>query len=133
MHKNTEGLKRSARLRSEDVMHRALVALSRMEGSNREINFRNSRRRSAGLHGMAIPTTGNSWPNHAIAKMQTWSPSAGSDKDCRECLSRKNGVATLRMRIKKLEEKNRELIELLEHAYGVIAETSEGAADKISG
>jgi hypothetical protein len=32
-------------------------------------------------------------------------------------------VATLRLRIKALEEKNGELTELLEPAYGVIAQT----------
>jgi hypothetical protein len=37
--------------------------------------------------------------------------------------SRENIVGTLRLRIKTLEERNRELTELLERAYGVIAET----------
>jgi hypothetical protein len=32
-------------------------------------------------------------------------------------------MATLRLRTKALEEKNRELAELLERAYGVIAKT----------
>jgi hypothetical protein len=41
----------------------------------------------------------------------------------RERLSRQNIVATLRLRIRTLEEKNRELTELLERAYGVIAKT----------
>jgi len=40
MHRDTEGLRRSARLRREEAMQRALIALSRMEGSDREINFR---------------------------------------------------------------------------------------------
>ena len=40
MRRNTEGLKRSARLRSESAMHRALAALQRMDASDREINFR---------------------------------------------------------------------------------------------
>jgi hypothetical protein len=35
---------------------------------------------------------------------------------------------TLRLRIKKLEEENRELSERLEHAYGVIAETGNGVS-----
>jgi hypothetical protein len=41
-----------------------------------------------------------------------------------ERLSRQNIVATLRLRIKTLEERNRKLTELLERAYGVIAQTS---------
>jgi hypothetical protein len=40
----------------------------------------------------------------------------------RERLSRQSVVATLRLRIKTLEAKNRELAEMLERAYGVIAE-----------
>jgi hypothetical protein len=49
-------------------------------------------------------------------------PSASAAQD-RERLSKQNIVATLRLRIKTLEEKNRELTELLERAYGVIAQT----------
>ena len=40
MPRNTEGLKRSARLRSESARQRALAALQRMDASDREINFR---------------------------------------------------------------------------------------------
>ena len=40
MPRNMEGLKRSARLRSESVMQRALAALQRMDASDQEINFR---------------------------------------------------------------------------------------------
>jgi len=49
-------------------------------------------------------------------------PPASASQE-REHLSRKNVVATLRLRIKTLEEKNRELTGLLEQAYGVIAQT----------
>ena len=40
MPSNTEGRKRSGRLRSQSAMQRALAALQRMEASDREINFR---------------------------------------------------------------------------------------------
>jgi hypothetical protein len=40
MRRNTEGLKLSAKQRSQDAMQRALVALSRLEESDRNINFR---------------------------------------------------------------------------------------------
>jgi hypothetical protein len=40
MARNLEGLKRSARLRSESARQRALAALQRMDASDREINFR---------------------------------------------------------------------------------------------
>jgi hypothetical protein len=62
-----------------------------------------------------------------LRKSQSWGPPAKSDRERRESLSRKSIVETLRLRIKKLEEKNRELTELLEVAYGVIAETSRAA------
>jgi hypothetical protein len=39
MPRSMEGLKRSARLRSESAMQRALAALQRMDASDREINF----------------------------------------------------------------------------------------------
>jgi hypothetical protein len=49
-------------------------------------------------------------------------PPASASQD-RERLSRQNFVASLRLPIKTLEEKNRELTELLERAYGLIAKT----------
>jgi hypothetical protein len=39
MRRNIAGLKRSARLRSEQAMERALAALHRMDASDRDINF----------------------------------------------------------------------------------------------
>jgi hypothetical protein len=42
----------------------------------------------------------------------------------RKRLSSQNIVAKLRLRTKTLEERNRKLPELLERAYGVIAQTS---------
>jgi hypothetical protein len=47
-------------------------------------------------------------------------PAASASRD-RERASRENIVATLRLRIKTLEEKNRELTGLLELAYGKLA------------
>ncbi len=47
-------------------------------------------------------------------------PCASAAQD-RERQSRQNILATLRLPMKSLEEKNRELTELLERAYGVIA------------
>ena len=54
MPRNTEGLKRSARLRSESAMQRALAALQRMDASDREINFRTVAAEAAGLDGMVV-------------------------------------------------------------------------------
>jgi hypothetical protein len=40
MRRNTTGLKKSARLRSEQAMERALAAVHRMDASDRDIDFR---------------------------------------------------------------------------------------------
>jgi hypothetical protein len=129
MRRNTEGLKRSAQLRSEEARQRALVALSRMESSSREINFRtvaNEARVSAAW------LYNNSKLRSRIMQLrasQVSGSSAGSEKADREVLSRKNIIATLRLRIKNLEQKNQELNGLLEHAYGVIAQGAIGHSD----
>jgi hypothetical protein len=68
-----------------------------------------------------------------LRKAQSWGSPGKSDRKRRESLSRKSIVETLRLRIKKLEERNRELTELLEVAYGVIAETSRAACSITSG
>ena len=54
MPRNTEGLKRSARLRSESAMQRALAALRRMDASDREINFRTVAAEAGGLDSMVV-------------------------------------------------------------------------------
>jgi hypothetical protein len=130
MPRNTEGLKRSARLRSESAMQRALAALQRMDASDCEINFRT-------LAAEAGVSTAWLYNQQELRdriirsrKPRSWSTSAESKSERRECLSSKSIVATLRLRIKKLEEKNRELTELLEHAYGVIAETCYGVSSQ---
>ena len=123
MPRNTEGLKRTARLRSEDAMQRTFAALQRMESSDQEINFRT-------VAAEARVSTAWLYSRHELRgrimrlrKSQSHAASAASALQCRERISRQNIVATLRLRIKRLEEKNRELTELLEHAYGVIAQT----------
>jgi hypothetical protein len=49
--------------------------------------------------------------------------SSGAITQDRRQASARNMIATLRLRIKTLEEKNRELTESLERAYGVMAQT----------
>ena len=51
-------------------------------------------------------------------------PPASASQD-RERLSKQNIVATLRLRIKALEEKNRQRATLLELVYGKLAAASE--------
>jgi membrane-bound lytic murein transglycosylase B len=124
MPKNTAGLKQSARRRSEQAVARALAALQRMDASEQVINFRTVateakvstawlyRQQELRLRIMRSRRT----TNHRVVL-----PESASQE--RERLSRQNVVATLRLRIEALEEKNRELTEQLERAYGVIAQT----------
>ena len=118
MTRNTDGLKNSARLRSESAMQRALVALQRMEASDREINFRavaaEARVSTAWLYSQEELRV-------RIVRSRTTAGRAAAGTDSppdRQRLSKQNIVATLRLRIKTLEEKNRELTSLLELAYG---------------
>lgn len=121
MRRNTDGLKRSAQLRSESAMHRASAALQRMDGSDREINFRTvaaEARVSAawlysqeGLRGRIM---------RSRRTTTDVAPSASASRD-RERASRQNVVPTPRLRIRTLEERNRELTGLLELVYGELA------------
>jgi Family of unknown function (DUF6262) len=125
MTRNTEGLKKSARLRSEGAMQRALVALQRMEASDREVNFRTvaaeARVSTAWLYSQKELRV-------RIVRCRTTAgravPGIDSPPDLQR-LSKQNIVATLRLRIKTLEEKNRELSSLLELVYGELASARE--------
>ena len=102
-------------------MERALASLQRMDASDREINFRTvateAKVSTAWLYGQEELRVRIIRSRKTTSRMV---PPASASQD-RERLSRQNVVATLRLRIKTLEEKNRELTELLERAYGLIA------------
>ena len=121
MRRNIAGLKLSARRRRESATQRALAALDRMEASSKEINFRSvsteARASTAWLYGEPELRS----RIMLLRGPQSQAAPAPSGSQRREHLSRQNIVATLRLRIKSLEDKNRELTELLERAYGVIA------------
>ncbi len=121
MRRNIAGLKRSARLRSEQTMERALAALHRMDASDRNINFRTvaseGKVSTAWLYGQEEMRVRIMRSRKTTSLM---APPASASQD-RERLSRQNILATLRLRIKTLEEKNRELTALLELAYGRLA------------
>jgi hypothetical protein len=103
-------------------MERALAAFHRMDASDRSINFRTVaaeakvstawlyRQEELRVRIMRSRRT----TTHGVGPF-------GSASQDRERLSKQNMLAALR--IKALEEKNRELTELLERAYGVIAQT----------
>jgi hypothetical protein len=119
MVRNVEGLKRSARSRSTETMERAMAAVRLMHSEEMEINFRSVAARAqvstAWLYGTKAL-------RGAIMKARHTSPaSAGENLQQRQRLSQERVVATLRLRIRTLEEVNRELKEQLEAAYGRLA------------
>jgi hypothetical protein len=119
MVRNVEGLKRSARSRSAETMERATAAMRLMHSEEMEINFRSVAARAqvstAWLYGTKALRA-------AIMKARHTSPSAaGETLQYRQRLSHERVVATLRLRIRTLEEVNRELKEQLEAAFGRLA------------
>jgi len=128
--RNITGLKQSARLRSEQAMDRALAALHRMDASDREINFRTvateAKVSTAWLYGQEDLRVRIIRSRKTTSRMV---PPASASQD-RARLSRQNILATLRLRIKTLEEKNRELTALLELAYGKLALPREKSASR---
>src|SRR5262245_12881929 len=122
MRKNTIGLKQSARRRSEQAMDRALAALQRMDAADRDINFR-------GVAAEAKVSTAWLYRQEKLRarimrsrKTMSQIASPASASQLRERQSHQNIVTRLRLRIKALEERNRELTEQLERAYGLIAQ-----------
>jgi Family of unknown function (DUF6262) len=119
MVKNTDGLKRSARSRSEGAMQRATATILLMQSEELEINFRSVAARAkvstAWLYATKVL-------RDKIIKMRHASPAAaGESPHRRQQVSHERVLATLRLRIKTLEGLNRELTDRLEAAYGRLA------------
>ena len=119
MIRNTDGLMRSARSRSEDATQRATAAILLMQAEEVDINFRSVAARAkvstAWLYGTKSV-------RDKIVKIRNTSPVAASENlQHRQRLSHERVVGTLRLRIRTLEEINRELKEQLEVAYGRLA------------
>jgi hypothetical protein len=121
MVRNLAGLKRSARSRSVEAMARATAAIRQMQSEEVEINFRSVATRAS------VSTAwlyGTKSLRDKIMKARTTSPAtAGEVPQHRQRLSHERIVATLRLRIKSLEDGNRDLKEQLEAAYGRLAVT----------
>jgi hypothetical protein len=116
MVRNIDGLKRSARSRSEGAMQRATAAMLQMQSEEADINFRSVAARAkvstAWLYGTKSV-------RDKIVKNRNTSPvAAGENLQHRQRLSHERVVATLRLRIRALEVVNRDLKEQLEAAYG---------------
>jgi hypothetical protein len=119
MVRNTDGLMRSAKSRSDDAMERAKAAIRLMQLEDVEINFRRVAARARVSTAWLYST--KSLRDH-IMKMRCTSPTAtGESQHHRQQRSHERVVATLRLRIKTLEDRNRELTEQLEATYGRLA------------
>jgi Family of unknown function (DUF6262) len=119
MVRNLAGLNRSARSRSEGAMSRATLAIRQMKSEEVEINFRSVATR-AGVSTAWLYRTKSL--RDKIMKVRTTSPAVAVEApQYRQRLSHERVVATLRLRIRALEEINRELKEQLEAAYGMLA------------
>ena len=130
MVRNLVGLKRSAQSRSNDTMSRATLAIRQMKSEEVEINFRSVATRA----GVSTAWLYRTKPmRDKIMKARTTSPAvAGETPLSRQRLSHERIVATLRLRIKSLEDGNRELKEQLEAAYGQLAVASPKAKTRTS-
>lgn len=119
MVRNTDGLKRSARSRSEDAMQRATAAILLMQAEEVGINFRSVAARAKVSTAWLYRTKSF---RDKIVKIRNASPvAAGENLQHRQRLSHERVLATLRLRIRTLEEINLELKEQLEAAYGRLA------------
>jgi len=119
MVRNLAGLKSSAQSRSNETMSRATLAIRQMKSEEAEINFRSVATRA----GVSTAWLYRTKPmRDRIMKARTTSPAvAGETLQSRQRLSQERIVATLRLRIKTLEDRNRELKEQLEAVYGRLA------------
>ena len=110
---------RSAQSRSEGATKCATAAILLMQAEGVEMNFRSVAARAkvstARLYGMKSI-------RDKIVKIRNTSPVAtGENLQHRLRLSHERVVATLRLRMKTLEDRNLELTEQLEDAYGQLA------------
>lgn len=119
MVRNVAGLKRSAQLRSDETMSRATLAIRQMKSEEVEINFRSVAARASVSTACLYQTKPL---RDMIMKARTTSPAVvGEVPQHRKRLSQERLMATLRLRIKTLEDRNRELTEQLETAYRRLA------------
>ena len=122
MVRNLAGLKSSAKSRSNETMSRATLAIRQMQSEEVDINFRSVATRA----GVSTAWLYRTKPmRNRIMKARTTLPAvAGETLQSRQRLSQERIVATLRLRIKTLEDSNRELKEQLEAVYGRLAVAS---------
>ena len=119
MRRNTEGLKRSAKLRTAAALGRAQTAIRRMQAEEIAINFL-----AVAAHaGVSTAWLYSTKPlRDRIVKLRDVSKTpVQNDTNHRRLISQERVIATLRLRIKQLEASNNELKEQLARAYGQLA------------
>jgi hypothetical protein len=119
MVRNLAGLKHSAQSRSDGALSRATLAIRQMKSEEVEINFRSVAARA----GVSTAWLYRTMPlRDKIMKARTTALTVAVEApQYRQRLSHERVVATLRLRIRTLEEINRELKEQLEAVYGRLA------------
>jgi hypothetical protein len=110
---------RSARSRSEDATQRATAAILLMQAEEVEINFRSVAARAKVSTAWLYET--KAVRDKIVTIRNTSTVASGENLQHRRRLSHERVVATLRLRIRTLEEINRELKEQLEAVYGRLA------------
>ena len=119
MFRNTDGLKRNAQERSGAAMQRAMAAVRQMQSEEQAVSFRSVAARAQ------VSTAwlyGNKSVREQILKLRQGAGRVNAESTRhRHQLSQERIVATLRLRIRTLEETNRELKQRLETAYGRLA------------
>lgn len=131
MHRNTEGLRRSAKLRSTAALERAQTAIRRMQAKEALMNFRTVAARA----GVSTAWLYNTTPlRDRIMKLRVATKTPVQNESAnRRFLSQERVITTLRLRIRQLEAKNEDLKERLEHVYGQFASHSMNAKSARSG
>jgi hypothetical protein len=117
--RNIEGLRRNTRLRSEAAMERAQAAIRRMQNAAVIINFRSvaeqAKVSTAGLYNT------KSLRDRIMKLRRVSTGPVENDARAHRLLSQEPVIATLRLRIKALEEENPDLTEQVEIAYGKLS------------
>jgi hypothetical protein len=103
-------------------MDRALAALQQIDASDQVINFRTVATEAKVSTALLYRQEKLRARIMRLCKTVSQMASPAYSSQLRERQSRQNIVTTLRLRIKALEERNHELTEQLERAYGVIAQ-----------
>ena len=119
MGRDTNGLKRAARARSDATRQRAMAVVREMQAEEQALTFRSVAARAQVSRAWLY---GDKPVREQILKLrQREIRATGESPSRRQQISHERIVATLRLRIRSLEESHRELKQQLEITYGRLA------------